>query len=161
MTTAQPPRDEPHPPAGYVPAFEGADGNEDPAPEPVVHSKPPAPVGPDDQDDQDGRFAVAEEISFDQHSDAARRVGQLPLDFAGSALVPGQVDPGAAIAQALRTDAIAAPVTPGPGDESAPGSAQAGEAVCPECAGSGKTRAGIACAQCGGTGVVNQIVGDA
>lgn len=33
---------------------------------------------PGEQGAEDGRFDVAEEVSLDQHSDEARRVGQLP-----------------------------------------------------------------------------------
>ncbi|MCA1246527.1 hypothetical protein [Massilia sp. MS-15] len=35
---------------------------------------------------EDGRFDVAEEVSLDQHSDEARRVGQVPEDGIGGAL---------------------------------------------------------------------------
>ena len=162
MTTAHPPNDERperSPIAGYVPAFEGADGNEDPAPEAVVHSTPPAPIGPEDQD---GRFQVAEEISFDQQTDAARRVGQLPLDFAGTDSLAKPADPSGAMAQALHSDPQAdnAPQR-NPSDEAAPGTPQTGDAVCPECKGSGVSDAGVACKNCGGTGSVIQIVGDA
>lgn len=47
-----------------------------------------------------------------------------------------------------------------PGDEAPPGSPQTGEAICPECGGSGK-KADQACPNCGGTGRIVQIVGDA
>ena len=47
-----------------------------------------------------------------------------------------------------------------PGDEAAPGAPQTGEAVCPECGGSGRAGSGD-CPNCGGTGRVVQIVGDA
>ena len=33
---------------------------------------------PGDEGAEDGRFDVAEEVSLDQHSDEARRVGQVP-----------------------------------------------------------------------------------
>ncbi|MGB9111037.1 MAG: hypothetical protein WCC39_20310, partial [Telluria sp.] len=39
-----------------------------------------------DADDADGRFEVAEEVSADQQSDAARRVGQAPQGSAADAL---------------------------------------------------------------------------
>jgi hypothetical protein len=59
------------------------------------------PAG-DEQDD--GRFAVAEEVSLDQQSDAARRVGALPPDPA-----PG-VDLNAAVAGTVtKDDAAQAP----------------------------------------------------
>lgn len=48
-----------------------------------------------------------------------------------------------------------------PGDEAAPGSFQTGEETCPECHGSGKKEDQAACANCGGTGTVVRIVGDA
>ncbi len=47
-----------------------------------------------------------------------------------------------------------------PGDEARPGSPQTGEAPCPACQGSGKQE-GEPCADCGGTGMVTVIVGDA
>jgi DnaJ-class molecular chaperone len=40
-----------------------------------------------------------------------------------------------------------------PGDVAAPGTPGTGEAVCPDCQGSGK-RAGQPCPNCGGTGIV-------
>ena len=174
MTNAQPPNDqrpERSPTAGYVPAFEGADGNEDPAPEAVVHSTPPAPIGPEDED---GRFQVAEEIAFDQQTYAARRVGQLPLDFSGTDGLAAPADPVDAVAGTLRADAsVDNAAQRNPGDQAAAGTPQSGEAVCPECNGSGKSSgkssgknsgknsAGIACPNCGGSGSVIQIVGDA
>lgn len=97
------PHDEAEPvaqPAGYVPAFEGADGQEDPAPVPVVKSValPPSPAATDplaemppdaatapesaghlsSGNEADDQPAVAEEISFDQQSDQVRHVGRLP-----------------------------------------------------------------------------------
>ncbi|MBD0274158.1 MAG: hypothetical protein ICV73_19785 [Acetobacteraceae bacterium] len=47
-----------------------------------------------------------------------------------------------------------------PGDEAAPGAPQTGEAICPECGGTGRVQSGE-CPNCGGTGRVVQIVGDA
>jgi hypothetical protein len=47
-----------------------------------------------------------------------------------------------------------------PGDEVRPGTPQAGEAVCPLCAGSGHVQ-GKACGNCRGTGKITQLVGDA
>ena len=47
-----------------------------------------------------------------------------------------------------------------PGDEAAPGTPQTGEAICPECRGTGSAQSGE-CPNCGGTGRVVQIVGDA
>lgn len=35
----------------------------------------------DDESDADGRFSVAEEVNFDQQSDAARHIGQMPEDM--------------------------------------------------------------------------------
>lgn len=48
-----------------------------------------------------------------------------------------------------------------PGDEVPPGSPDSGEAVCPKCAGSGQVEGGRACGNCGGTGKVTQLIGDA
>ena len=47
-----------------------------------------------------------------------------------------------------------------PGDESAPGAPQTAEDICPECQGSG-TRGQGACVNCGGTGRIVKIIGDA
>lgn len=48
-----------------------------------------------------------------------------------------------------------------PGDEAMPGSFQTGEETCPECHGRGKKEDQTPCANCGGTGMVVRIVGDA
>ena len=47
-----------------------------------------------------------------------------------------------------------------PGDESAPGTPQTAEDICPECQGSGK-QGQAACVNCGGTGRIVKIIGDA
>ena len=48
-----------------------------------------------------------------------------------------------------------------PGDEAPPGSTQTGENVCDQCAGKGRQADGRRCENCGGTGKVITIVGDA
>lgn len=53
-----------------------------------------------DEDAGDGRYSVAEEQNFDQQSDQARRVGQMPLDFSA----PGETDPAEAMAKAAKPD---------------------------------------------------------
>ena len=45
-----------------------------------------------------------------------------------------------------------------PGDEAPPGTPGTGEAVCPECGGTGRIASG-ACPECGGTGKVNLGIG--
>ncbi len=47
-----------------------------------------------------------------------------------------------------------------PGDEAAPGTPGPGEAICPQCEGTGR-RAGAPCPNCGGTGKVIRAVGGA
>jgi DnaJ-class molecular chaperone len=47
-----------------------------------------------------------------------------------------------------------------PGDESAPGTPQTAEDICPQCQGSGE-QGNSACANCGGTGRIVKIIGDA
>ena len=47
-----------------------------------------------------------------------------------------------------------------PGDESAPGTPQTAEDICPECQGSGK-QGQDACVNCGGSGRIVKIIGDA
>jgi DnaJ-class molecular chaperone len=47
-----------------------------------------------------------------------------------------------------------------PGDQDDPGAPQTGENICPACAGSGRL-ADAPCRNCGGTGRVVEIVGDA
>lgn len=55
------------------------------------------------QDDaDDGRYSVAAEQSFDQQSNQARRVGQMPLDF--DAPTAGESDPAAAMGKAAKAD---------------------------------------------------------
>ncbi|SFD26411.1 hypothetical protein [Massilia yuzhufengensis] len=41
---------------------------------------------PGEEGAEDGRFDVAEEVSLDQHSDEARRVGQMPANGIADAL---------------------------------------------------------------------------
>ena len=48
-----------------------------------------------------------------------------------------------------------------PGDEVPAGTPQSGEAICPDCVGTGKRRDGKRCTTCEGTGTVTQLVGDA
>ena len=55
-----------------------------------------------DEDAEDGRYSVAEEQNFDQQSNQARRVGQMPLDF--STPVSGETDPSDAMAKSVKTD---------------------------------------------------------
>ena len=54
------------------------------------------------EDAEDGRYSVAEEQNFDQQSNQARRVGQMPLDF--SAPQPGETDPSDAMAKAAKPE---------------------------------------------------------
>jgi RecJ-like exonuclease len=59
---------------------------------------------------------------------------------------------------------VQAGVNPGgknPGDEVPPGSPDSGEAICPTCAGTGLNQGGRACGNCGGTGKITQLIGDA
>lgn len=55
-----------------------------------------------EEDAGDGRYSVAEEQSFGQQSNQARRVGQMPLDF--GAPVPGESDPMEAMAKAVKPE---------------------------------------------------------
>lgn len=48
-----------------------------------------------------------------------------------------------------------------PGDQAPPGSPQTGENVCPKCKGKGTRADGAQCENCGGTGKVIELVGDA
>jgi DnaJ-class molecular chaperone len=48
-----------------------------------------------------------------------------------------------------------------PGDEVPPGTTQSGEAICPDCKGTGRIPGTGDCRNCGGTGKVTQLVGDA
>jgi RecJ-like exonuclease len=48
-----------------------------------------------------------------------------------------------------------------PGDQAPPGSPQTGEAPCRECKGKGTLADGKRCDNCGGTGKVIELVGDA
>jgi DnaJ-class molecular chaperone len=52
------------------------------------------------------------------------------------------------------------PKTKNPGDEVPPGTPQSGENICRACNGSGRTDNGP-CSNCGGTGTVTTLVGDA
>jgi RecJ-like exonuclease len=48
-----------------------------------------------------------------------------------------------------------------PGDEVPPGTADSGEAICPECKGTGTIEGAGSCENCGGTGKITQLIGDA
>ena len=48
---------------------------------------------PGEEGFEDGRFDVAEEVSLDQHSDEARRVGQMPGNGIADALPEGLKTP--------------------------------------------------------------------
>ena len=50
---------------------------------------------PGDEGAEDGRFDVAEEVSLDQHSDEARRVGQVPENGIADALPDALITPPA------------------------------------------------------------------
>ena len=70
-----------------------------------------------------------------------------PLDLTESAA--GEEDPGAGVE-----------VPMSPGDQARPGTLGTGDAVCPDCGGSGK-RAGRDCPTCQGTGKVTIGIGGA
>jgi hypothetical protein len=102
---------------GYAAGSEGWDGSEEPA-APEREEEPSTPEemeggsptlqqsAPDTQSDaslsqasgEDERFSVAEEVSLDQQSDQARRVGQPPQET-------GAADPAAAMADSMKQDA--------------------------------------------------------
>lgn len=82
-----------HPPPGAAPGAA------------QVRSESLLPAG---EDDADGRYAVAEEVSLDQQSDQARRVGALPPDPAP------QADLAGAVAGTLSPDEAAQPAPAGP-----------------------------------------------
>ena len=48
-----------------------------------------------------------------------------------------------------------------PGDQAPAGSPLTGENVCPKCSGKGRQANGAKCENCGGTGKVIELVGDA
>ncbi|NHZ42701.1 hypothetical protein [Massilia aquatica] len=77
-----------HPPPGAAPGAA------------QVRSESLLPAG---EDEADGRYAVAEEVSLDQQSDQARRVGALPPD------PPLQADLAGAVAGTLAPDETAQP----------------------------------------------------
>jgi hypothetical protein len=54
-------------------------------PAPDARSDNLLPTGDDDSGD-DGRFEIAEEVSFDQQSDSTRKVGQIADDASAEAL---------------------------------------------------------------------------
>jgi hypothetical protein len=53
------------------------------------------------------------------------------------------------------------PAPMNPADEVPQGTPGSGEAVCPECAGSGRQVDGQPCSGCGGSGKIAQLIGDA
>ncbi len=46
-----------------------------------------------------------------------------------------------------------------PGDEAAPGTPGTGEDICPVCSGTGKSKDGKDCPNCGGTGIIIEGIG--
>jgi hypothetical protein len=79
------------------------------------------------------------------------------IDFASPAAAPGKSDAPAG----QRAGLPSGPQAPmSPGDEAPAGTPGAGEDVCPNCGGSGRTAKG-ACAVCGGTGRVTVGIGGA
>jgi len=73
-----------------------------------------------------------------------------PGAFAQS--VAGEEDPGASV------DLVQSPPMR-PGDEAPQGTPGTGETVCRLCGGSGRSKDGEPCSQCGGTGKVNVGIG--
>lgn len=92
------------PTSSYAAGSEGWSGAEDPE-QPVLSSTRnaamPTPARTSDDEADDGRYSVAEEQNFDQQSDQARRVAQMPQD-AGA---PGATEPAEAMAKSLKHDA--------------------------------------------------------
>ncbi|HVL74644.1 MAG TPA: hypothetical protein VM406_01400 [Noviherbaspirillum sp.] len=100
--------------SGYAAGSEGWDSSEDFSDLPASSQAAPPPQSDQetqsefalsrasDDDEQDGRFSVAEEQNFDQQSDGARRVGQVPAD-AGAAGLAG-ADAGDAMSESLQQD---------------------------------------------------------
>ncbi len=100
--------------SSYAAGSEGWDGTEDTA-QPEASSpqarKPQAdqPMQSasalsqsSDEQAEDGRFSVAEEQNFDQQSDQARRVGQMPQDI--GALGQNEDNPSDAMAKSMQQD---------------------------------------------------------
>lgn len=73
-----------------------------------------------------------------------------PGAFAQS--VAGEEDPGASVD-------LVQPPPMRPGDEAPQGTPGTGETVCRLCGGSGRSKDGEPCSQCGGTGKVNVGIG--
>ncbi len=124
-------RSAPAPTSGYAAGSEGWDGSED-ATQPALSSSRNAASQDDEKilqqsqassfglqadetvqsanslsqssDDQaeDGRFSVAEEQNFDQQSDQARRVGQMPQGLAGAGVT--DENPSEAMAKSMTSD---------------------------------------------------------
>jgi DnaJ-class molecular chaperone len=75
----------------------------------------------------------------------------------------GSVEPGPDPESNRKGDTMTSQSNTGglnPGDESAPGTPQTAEDICPDCQGSGK-QGPSPCVNCGGTGRVVKIIGDA
>jgi uncharacterized membrane protein len=72
-----------------------------PQAEHTMQSAPALSQSSDEKAD-DGQFCVAEEQNFDQQSDQARRVGQMPQDI--GALGQGEANPSDAMAKSIQQD---------------------------------------------------------
>lgn len=96
---SQPSQDAARNAAGRFPG-QPSDGRSEQADQPMQSA--PALSHSSDDDAEDGRFSVAEEVNFDQQSDQARRIGQMPAD---EGLGLSGVKPSEAVAQSAGKDA--------------------------------------------------------
>lgn len=68
-------------------------------PEQIKSTQSDASLSKNEQDEEDERFSVAEEVNFDQQSDRVRRAGEMPADLGSPA-----ADPDDAMAEALKPE---------------------------------------------------------
>lgn len=83
--------------SSYAPASDGSQANQ------ATQSDYALSKSADDDSADDGRYSVAEEVNFDQQSDAVRRVGQMPPDK--SAERNGGISVADAMGKAMQQDA--------------------------------------------------------
>ena len=106
MANAQPPQEAAKNPAGRFPGQLG-EGQPEQADQPMQSA--PSLSHSSDDDVEDGRYSVAEEQNFDQQSDQARRIGQMPSD---EGLGLSGVKPSEAVAQSAGKDATGSEASP-------------------------------------------------
>jgi hypothetical protein len=102
---------------------------------------------------------ASESVAGEEDPGASADLSLDPPAGAGTSAQPaGRGDAGSNSAGKPVDKLASSNIPAAPGDEAPPGTPGTGEAVCPECGGTGRIDSG-ACPECGGTGKVNLGIG--